>query len=105
MTRCCVPNCSETATHQFPKDEKLKRKWLKAIRRVNFVPKIGSRLCRNHFQESDYIKISKYTGKHLLMLSYVSITDTIYELNKMILFYQINNKYIVVFIYRGGTSA
>ncbi|XP_047041908.1 uncharacterized protein LOC124645958 [Helicoverpa zea] len=70
MTRCCVPNCSETATHQFPKDEKLKRKWLKAIRRVNFVPKSGSRLCRKHFKESDYVMISKYTGvehqhKHL----------------------------------------
>ncbi|XP_048484725.1 uncharacterized protein LOC125490226 [Plutella xylostella] len=62
MTRCCVPQCSKLGTHHFPKDDAIRKHWIKAIRRKGFVPKESSRLCRNHFVESDYEKISKYTG-------------------------------------------
>lgn len=42
MPRFCVPNCIETVGHQFPRDEKHKILWLKAIRRVKFEPKSGA---------------------------------------------------------------
>ncbi|KAL4719540.1 hypothetical protein ACJJTC_013835 [Scirpophaga incertulas] len=62
MTRCSVPQCSEIGAHKFPKDDKVRKLWLKAIRRTKFIPTNSSRLCRNHFLESDYTGISKYTG-------------------------------------------
>ncbi|KAL0850552.1 hypothetical protein ABMA28_012328 [Loxostege sticticalis] len=62
MPRCCVPNCVETGGHQFPRDVKLKKLWLKAIRRLKFEPKSGARVCHKHFKESDYEKIGKYSG-------------------------------------------
>lgn len=71
MPSCCVPKCKETGGHQFPREEKIKKSWLKAIRRVKFEPKSGARVCHKHFKESDYEKIGKYTGKynsHLLTL-------------------------------------
>lgn len=63
MTKCCVPSCSETGTHKFPKDEKIRKQWIKAIRRGKFQPTPSSRLCRKHFVENDYEICSKYTGK------------------------------------------
>ncbi|XP_022823099.1 uncharacterized protein LOC111354063 [Spodoptera litura] len=62
MTRCIVLKCSEIEVHRIPKDKKIRRLWLKAIRREDLVPTNDSRLCRKHFVESDYEKISKYTG-------------------------------------------
>ncbi|KAL0879277.1 hypothetical protein ABMA27_003057 [Loxostege sticticalis] len=62
MPRCCVPNYVETGGHQFPRDVKLKKLWLKAIRRLKFEPKSGARVCHKHFKESDYEKIGKYSG-------------------------------------------
>lgn len=64
MPRCCVPNCVETGGHQFPRDVKLKKLWLKAIRRLKFEPKSGARVCHKHFKESDYEKIGKYSGMY-----------------------------------------
>ncbi|XP_022836448.1 uncharacterized protein LOC111363817 [Spodoptera litura] len=65
MTRCSVPSCSNTANHSFPKNLTLRKRWLKAIHRTDFVPKNGARICRHHFQDSDYVKISDYTGLRL----------------------------------------
>ncbi|KAH9645026.1 hypothetical protein HF086_003356, partial [Spodoptera exigua] len=65
MTRCSVPSCSNTANHGFPKNLTLRKRWLKAIRRTDFVPRNGARICRSHFQDSDYVKISDYTGLRL----------------------------------------
>ncbi|XP_050555176.1 uncharacterized protein LOC118280709 [Spodoptera frugiperda] len=65
MTRCSVPSCSNTANHSFPKNLTLRKRWLKAIRRTDFVPKNGARICCNHFQDTDYVKISDYTGLRL----------------------------------------
>ncbi|XP_022822146.1 THAP domain-containing protein 2-like [Spodoptera litura] len=62
MTRCIVLKCSEIGVHRIPKDNKIRRLWLKAIRREDLIPTNNSRLCRKHFVESDYEKISKYTG-------------------------------------------
>ncbi|CAG5055652.1 unnamed protein product [Parnassius apollo] len=62
MPLCAVPGCANPGVHLFPKDPTLKKKWEKAIRRKYFVATQHSRLCRNHFQESDYVGESAYTG-------------------------------------------
>ncbi|XP_045781879.1 uncharacterized protein LOC123878621 [Maniola jurtina] len=62
MPLCAVPGCTNSGVHLFPKDPKLKKQWEKVIRRKNFVATLHSRLCRNHFQESDYVGESAYTG-------------------------------------------
>ncbi|KAL4710741.1 hypothetical protein ACJJTC_004386 [Scirpophaga incertulas] len=62
MPSCCVPNCTENGGHKFPRDAKLKKLWLKAIRRVKFEPKSGARVCHKHFVDNDYGKIGKYSG-------------------------------------------
>lgn len=66
MPLCAVPGCTNPGVHLFPKDIMLKKKWEKPIRRENFVATQHSRLCRNHFQESDYVGESAYTGELLL---------------------------------------
>lgn len=63
MPLCAVPGCNVAGVHLFPKDPTLKKKWEKAIRRKCFVATNQSRLCRNHFHESDYVGESAYTGE------------------------------------------
>ena len=54
---CCVPGCfSNSKKHKgqfsfyvFPKDPKLRRKWLLNISRKNFSPTTGHRACSAHF--------------------------------------------------------
>ncbi|QQP51335.1 THAP domaincontaining protein 5like, partial [Caligus rogercresseyi] len=50
---------SEKATkvslHIFPKDEELKKIWLRSIKRKDFVPSKHSRVCSRHFQESCFV--------------------------------------------------
>ena len=49
--------------HAFPlDDQELCEKWVKAIRRQNFVPSKHSRLCSSHFQPSDLIEHSADTN-------------------------------------------
>lgn len=62
MPRCVVPNCGENGVHRIPKDEKMCKLWLKAIRRENLIVTNSTRLCGKHFLESDYPKVSIYTG-------------------------------------------
>ena len=54
---CCIPGCfSNSKKHKgqfsfyvFPKDPKLRRKWLLNISRKNFSPTTGHRVCSAHF--------------------------------------------------------
>ncbi|XP_064215744.1 THAP domain-containing protein 5 isoform X2 [Tribolium castaneum] len=58
---CCAYGCTQRATkkgvtfHAFPRDPALRKKWVIAINRDNFVPTENSRICGKHFQDSDYI--------------------------------------------------
>lgn len=61
-TCCCVPNCSNRGGHLFPKDEKLKKIWIRAIKRNMednkhqlWKPSKTSVVCKLHFIPSDYI--------------------------------------------------
>ncbi|XP_071042246.1 DNA transposase THAP9 isoform X3 [Parasteatoda tepidariorum] len=59
MTSCVAYGCTNRWTkkmtgitfHSFPKDEKRKQLWIKAVRRVNWKPSSCSKLCNEHFSE------------------------------------------------------
>ncbi|CAC5390070.1 unnamed protein product [Mytilus coruscus] len=60
-TCCCVPNCSNRGGHVFLKNEKIKKKWIRAIKRnMNgnkyqlWKPSKISVVCKLHFLPSDY---------------------------------------------------
>lgn len=63
MPLCSVPGCNISGVHLFPKNPALKKRWENAIRRKNFVATVNSRLCRNHFKDTDYVGESAYTGE------------------------------------------
>lgn len=45
----------------FPKNAALKEQWENAIRRNNIVATVNYRLCRNHFEDTDYVADPAYT--------------------------------------------
>ncbi|CAB4056513.1 THAP2 [Lepeophtheirus salmonis] len=78
MLMCCYPGCRtgylalkivknyvpwpsqpKDSLYLFPKVEKLKKKWLRVITRVYFVPSKHSRVCSRHFHESCFRKERK----------------------------------------------
>ena len=73
---CCVPGCfnnskkhkGQFSFYVFPKDPKLRRKWLLNISRKNFSPTTGHRVCSAHF----------VGGKK----SYQNSTPTVFPLKK-----------------------
>ena len=65
VNTCCVPGCKtsyrsvqsdhvKTAIFQFPKYEELRRKWIRAIPRQDWVPTNSSRVCDKHFHQKDF---------------------------------------------------
>ena len=73
-TCCCVPKCSNKGGHVFPKYVKLRKKWIKAIRRNTnknniqyWKPLKSSVVCKIHLKESDYISETT-CGKSCLLL-------------------------------------
>ncbi|KAL6467557.1 hypothetical protein MHYP_G00232340 [Metynnis hypsauchen] len=63
MGGCSAPNCSNSTTigkqlFRFPKDPVRMRKWLINCRR-DFVPTPCSRLCQDHFEESQFEEIAR----------------------------------------------
>ncbi|CAB4058511.1 unnamed protein product [Lepeophtheirus salmonis] len=78
MLTCCRPPCRagypalkivkndvpsafqpKVSLHIFPKGKELKKKWLRVIPRVDFVPSNHSRVCTRHFRESCFSKERK----------------------------------------------
>lgn len=58
---CCVAGCKQHSAksadesfHFIPKDNVLRKKWIKAIRRKNWVPSNQSRVCSRHFEKCDF---------------------------------------------------
>ena len=76
-TCCSVPHCSNRGGHVFPKDEKLKKKWIKAIKRNMdrnkyqlWNPTKTSVVCKLHFLPSDYISETTYVSNFYLSRLY-----------------------------------
>ncbi|XP_054719278.1 THAP domain-containing protein 1-like [Uloborus diversus] len=60
---CCVPRCKgnypntpKVQLFSFPKDDELKRKWISAINRQDFIPTKYTKVCEQHFHDSDIRK-------------------------------------------------
>ena len=51
--------------HAFPKDPERRKKWIQAVRRVNFQPTAYDKICSEHFLPSDYRQGSNLTLKLL----------------------------------------
>ncbi|KAM3604426.1 uncharacterized protein V6R79_010940 [Siganus canaliculatus] len=71
MGGCSAPNCSNSTTagkqlFRFPKDPDRKKKWVSNSRR-DFEPTPHSRLCQDHFEESQFEAIARSSagGKKL----------------------------------------
>ncbi|ROL41648.1 THAP domain-containing protein 2 [Anabarilius grahami] len=60
---CCVPKCaisgkfnSTISFHHFPKDETLRKIWIRNVRRENLVIKRTTTVCSRHFVSTDVIQ-------------------------------------------------
>ncbi|KAL1489512.1 hypothetical protein ABEB36_013469 [Hypothenemus hampei] len=62
MGRCCAYRCSNSGTHVFPKNNKLRKKWINAWKRKTFFPTKYSRLCSNHFKQEDFVNEGSFSG-------------------------------------------
>ncbi|KAJ3661688.1 hypothetical protein Zmor_006075 [Zophobas morio] len=94
-TKCCVPNCRgnykngpQVSTFTFPKSEDLKRKWLAAIKRIDFEPSPNSRVCELHFSQADIERETTYfhekSGRLLTApLSHPRLKQEIHSLPKI----------------------
>ena len=67
--------------HRFPKDEYLQRLWVSAVSRVGFKPTKCSRICSDHFLETDFLKEKK---RRLLKQSAVPFGKSLKERRKII---------------------
>ena len=72
VSSCCAYGCQNRFSkeslikfHTFPKDPERRRKWIQAVRRVNFEPTSGSCICSEHFLPSDYRTETHLTRKLL----------------------------------------
>jgi len=50
----CVFRDNGISFHRFPKDEKLRRLWIRATKRKKFFPCPSSVLCSTHFKKEDF---------------------------------------------------
>lgn len=63
---CVVTNCMNTKKFKFPKENKLRIKWLEAIQQPDFQAKAWDGLCIKHFKPEDILSKSVSHGKDLL---------------------------------------
>lgn len=63
MPTCAVPMCATSGGNRFPRDEKMKKAWIIAIKRDKFEPKTHSVVCQKHFKPEDYVSESHVYGK------------------------------------------
>lgn len=63
VTSCCAIGCtfryekgSQIGIFRIPKDEKLRKLWIKAIKRDNWTPTASSRICGQHFHTGKDLK-------------------------------------------------
>lgn len=71
--KCCVPGCKSNyastlreeksrcvTTFAFPKNEKQRTEWIRAIPRDKWIPSSSAVVCCKHFNDSDIIRYDKY---------------------------------------------
>lgn len=63
--KCVAYGCNNNRGHRFPKNEKLKKLWIAAIKQKKFRPTVWSRVCSDHFRPEDYATTSFDSGKFI----------------------------------------
>lgn len=58
VIKCAVIGCESHSKFKFPKNQKIRKKWLKAIRRPDFQPK------HRHLQTEDIAVQSVFSGEY-----------------------------------------
>ena len=79
---CCAWGCSNRESsdskskgltfHYFPKDESRCEQWINAIRREDWKPSSSTRICSEHFKESDF-QGNSLVRRHLIKTAIPSI--------------------------------
>ncbi|XP_068086513.1 THAP domain-containing protein 2-like [Anabrus simplex] len=73
MALCCVRGCNNRSDrhrktgigfHRFPKDPDLRARWMKAVKRKNWVPGVHSVICTKHFSP-DQVNATYLSGPKL----------------------------------------
>ncbi|XP_054922900.1 uncharacterized protein [Dermacentor andersoni] len=65
--KCCVPRCNgnyktgpKVHVFSFPKIDKVRKAWIRAIPRENLVVSANSRVCERHFKTEDIVRKTSY---------------------------------------------
>lgn len=66
-----VCGCNVYLLHRFPADADLKRQWVAAVNRKDFVPSPSSRVCSAHFVDGKRTDLNFTAGSHSRPLSHV----------------------------------
>ncbi|KAJ8680404.1 hypothetical protein QAD02_016191 [Eretmocerus hayati] len=61
MSKCSVLFCPNQVKFKFPKNPVMKKKWLTAIKRIQYTPKDYNGLCKIHFASSDIVTLDMKT--------------------------------------------
>ncbi|CAH1112316.1 unnamed protein product [Psylliodes chrysocephalus] len=87
---CCVPKCNSNyastlkkeetqSTFSFPKKEEIRKQWISAIHRKDYVVNSNSVVCKKHFDQTDIIVnefyIDKNGIKHEIKLKYPKLKE------------------------------
>lgn len=64
--KCAVLTCRNRAKFVFPKNEKIRKKWLEAIQRPDFQPRPGNGICEAHFLPEQIRRKGQEFGKFCL---------------------------------------
>lgn len=80
MGKCCVPYCKGLGTFSFPRDEKRRAAWGRALGFRCSTSSRSKRLCALHFDDNDIIenRESYWTGNHLFIFVNFSILPVNY---------------------------
>ena len=83
-TCCCVPGCSTRGGLSFPKDQRLRKLWIVAIKRnsdesrfKHWCPQAHGVVCHKHFRDEDFISVTTQ-GKLLIIYTELFVICLLY---------------------------
>ncbi|CAH0404372.1 unnamed protein product [Chilo suppressalis] len=89
MPSCAIVNCKNSTNtaragrdkgnisfHRFPRDPKVKDKWIEATGNKDWFPTKHSRICSIHFNEYDFTETNKFRRLHTLAIPTIDVLKT-----------------------------
>ena len=84
--KCCIVGCRSNYTAEevntvfsFPKDEGIRKKWIKFVNGKDWLPTLSSHICKNHF-ESKYFRKGR-NNKRYHLIKKLKPVPTIFKLS------------------------